>query len=171
MSSLFFKKYFFFQKIDKLITANILLAGNNAEFSAGKSQCVDSTFLLNRNQFCPAVDLLFPESTVLFHKCICVKDAVITSEQHAENTRKAAEQKQDTASERIPIRHAVSPNNNAENAKRRKTDKPDASGNTESFRNSHAFPIRIFFVFSVDIFVCPFVKQLRQQCRNGVGKQ
>lgn len=106
-----------------------------------------------------------------FHKCICVKDAVITSEQHAENTRKAAEQKQDTASERIPIRHAVSPDNNAENAKCRKTDKPDASGNTESFRNSHAFPIRIFFVFSVDIFVCPFVKQLRQQCRNGVGKQ
>ena len=83
------------------------------------------------------------------HKCIRIKDAVIASEQYAENTEKANQQKQNTASERIPIRHAVSPDNDAENAKRRKTDKPDAADNAESFRNSHAFPIRIFFVFSV----------------------
>ena len=149
LSSPFFKKHFFFKKIDKLITSNKLLAGNNAEFSAWKSQCVDSTFLLNRNKFYPAVDPLFPENAVLFHKCIRIKDAVIVSEQYAENTEKANQQKQNTASERIPIRHAVSPDNDAENAKRRKTDKPDAADNAESFRNSHAFPIRIFFVFSV----------------------
>ena len=66
LSSPFFKKHFFFKKIDKLITSNKLLAGNNAEFSAWKSQCVDSTFLLNRNKFYPAVDPLFPENAVLF---------------------------------------------------------------------------------------------------------
>ncbi|MFR6495116.1 MAG: hypothetical protein ACLUOF_00795 [Ruminococcus sp.] len=85
---------------------------------------------------------------MLFHKCIRIKDAVIASEQYAENTEKANQQKQNTASERINP-SAVSPDNDAENAKHRKADKPDAADNAESFRNSHAFPIRIFFVFSV----------------------
>ena len=162
------------QKIDESLAADVLLAEKDAEFSAGKYQGIGGAFFADFREICPMIDSPFPEHAVLFQKCISVENAVIAPEQHQIGTGKAKEEKQNTAEKSVPVGHAVSPDDHAENPGGCKNDKPDDTCNSKRFGDSHAVLAGILLAFFFHTAVCPPVdmtgKEFGQQGRNCMEK-